>query len=89
MRLDKYLKVARILKRRTVSKEFALAGRALLNGKPAKPSSEVKVDDCLTLELGDRQMIIKILAIPDQIGKKEATSLYEVIREEIHVSPME
>jgi ribosomal 50S subunit-recycling heat shock protein len=84
MRLDKYLKVARILKRRTVSKEFTLAGRALLNGKPAKPSSEVKVNDLLTLELADRQMIVKILAVPGQVGKRDAASLYEVIQEEIH-----
>ena len=60
MRLDKYLKVSRIIKRRTIAKEAADADLVLINGKVAKPSSSIKVDDILTVSLGSRTREIKI-----------------------------
>ena len=63
MRLDKYLKVSRIIKRRTIAKEAADADLVLINGKVANPSSSIKVDDILTVSLGSRTREIKITSL--------------------------
>ena len=81
MRLDKYLKVARILKRRTVSKELAANQRVTINGKIAKPSTEVKVGDEVEVTYGERILKVRILAISDYVRKNEASNMYEVIEE--------
>ena len=81
MRIDKYLKVARILKRRTVAKELAALDRLFLNGRTAKASSEVKIGDTVTIAFGHREITIRVLGIREQASKQDALSLYEVVEE--------
>ena len=81
MRIDKYLKVARILKKRTIGKELALNGRLLINDKPAKASSEIKPNDIITIELGHRIFKVRVLEIRENASKQDALSMYEVIDE--------
>ena len=79
MRLDKFLKVSRIVKRRTVANEMASAGRIEVNGKRAKPCTEVKVGDLLEIGYGQRQIRVKILEIKEHVRKEEAESLYQIL----------
>ena len=79
MRLDKYLKVSRIIKRRTVAKEFADNGRALINDRVAKSSSEVSVGDVLELHFGEKTMKIRVLNIKETTKKTESTDMYEEV----------
>ncbi|MFV0480228.1 MAG: RNA-binding S4 domain-containing protein [Anaerorhabdus sp.] len=81
MRVDKYLKVSRILKRRSVSKELALHQRIEVNGKLVKPSYHVEIGDEITITYGRRQMSVKVLELTQQVKKQEATDMYEVISE--------
>ncbi len=81
MRLDKYLKVSRILKRRTISKELAANGRVLVNGKVAKPAKEVNVGDIIEVVYGTRVLKIRVLEVRDNVRKNEVNSLYEVLDE--------
>lgn len=81
MRLDKYLKVARILKRRTVSKELAANERVLINGKVAKPAKEVNLGDIIDVIYGERVLCIRVLDIRENVRKNDADSLYEVVDE--------
>ena len=81
MRLDKYLKVARILKRRTISKELAENSRVLVNGKVAKPAKEVNIDDVIEIVYGNRVLKVKVKDIKDVVKKNDATVLYEVLDE--------
>ncbi len=81
MRLDKYLKVARILKRRTVSKELAANERVLINGKVAKPAKEVNLGDIIDVIYGERVLRIRVLDIRENVRKNDADSLYEVVDE--------
>ena len=82
MRVDKYLKTARILKRREAAKELALQGRIQINGRIAKPSTEVEVGDVLRLKFGYRILEIKILDIQKQVSKQNASLLFEILKEE-------
>ena len=79
MRLDKYLKVSRLIKRRSVANEAAGAGRVSINGKVAKPASEVKQGDVLDLLLGGRHILLRVEKTPEVVRKEEADSLYTVI----------
>lgn len=79
MRLDKYLKISRIIKRRTVANEAASAGRVSINGKVAKASSEVKPGDVLDILLGGKHMLVRINAVPEVVRKEEADALYTVL----------
>ncbi len=79
MRLDKFLKVSRLIKRRTLAKEVTDAGRVALNGKAAKPSAEVKVGDILTIGFGPRQLKVEILAIKESVRAEAAADLYKVV----------
>ena len=79
MRLDKYLKVSRIIKRRTIANEACDAGRVLVNDKVAKASLAVKVGDIIQINLGNNSIKIKVLAVKDVIKKEEASTLYENI----------
>ena len=79
MRIDKFLKVSHILKRRTISKELALNERIEINGRVAKPSTDVKVGDEVTITFGNRQMTIRVLSVEEIKRKKDAVSMYEVI----------
>lgn len=77
MRLDKWLKVSRIIKRRTVAKEVCDAGKVSINGRLAKAGTEVKVGDEVTLTLGSRTLRVRVLATPDTISANQAHTLYE------------
>lgn len=79
MRLDKFLKVSRIIKRRTVAKDFAEGERVMVNGRIAKPSTEVKKGDILTLRIGDRETVFEILDIKENVKATEAKNLYRII----------
>ncbi|MCI5650868.1 MAG: RNA-binding S4 domain-containing protein [Ruminococcus bromii] len=81
MRLDKYLKVSRIIKRRTVANEACDAGRVLVNGKVARASYDVKVNDVLELQLGARVVKARIVSVNEYAKKDEAALMYEVIEE--------
>ena len=81
MRIDKYLKVARVLKRREIGKELALNERLFINDKVAKPSSEVKVGDIIKIIFGTRQITIQVLDIKTSASKEEAFAMYKVIEE--------
>lgn len=82
MRLDKFLKTARILKRREAAKELALQGRVQVNGRPAKPSAEVKENDEIEMRFGNRILTVRVLELRKQVSKADAALLFEVIREE-------
>lgn len=82
MRIDQYLKIARIVKKRPVSKALAQQDRILINGKVAKPSSEVKINDEVDCFFGHRHLKVKVLLIVDHIKKSQGLTLYEVILEE-------
>lgn len=79
MRLDKYLKVSRVIKRRTIANEVCDAGRVSINGRPAKPSAEVKPGDILEIAFGSGKSRIKVLAIKETVRKDEASELYEIL----------
>ena len=81
MRLDKFLKVARILKRRTVSKELAANQRVIVNGKVAKPSTDIKAGDIIEVVFGQRCLVVRVLNVRDIVRKDEASDLYEVVQE--------
>ena len=81
MRLDKYLKTARILKRREAAKELALQQRVEVNGRIVKPSYEVEVGDRIVLRFGTRILEIRVLDIQKQVTKANASLLFEVISE--------
>ena len=75
MRLDKYLKVSRLIKRRTVANEACDAGRVLLNGRQAKASAEVRVGDIIELQLGNRNIRAEVLSIRETALKEEAREM--------------
>ena len=79
MRLDKYLKVSRVIKRRTLANEVADAGRVLVNGKPAKASYTVKIGDIIEVTFGNRPVKIRVLSDVEQKGKDVAREMVEVI----------
>ncbi|AWI10786.1 MULTISPECIES: RNA-binding S4 domain-containing protein [Bacillaceae] len=82
MRLDKFLKVSRLIKRRTLAKEVADQGRILINGKTAKASSEVNVGDELEIRFGQRLMTVKIEKLQETTRKEDADSMYTVMKDE-------
>ena len=77
MRLDKYLKVSRIIKRRAVANEACDAGRVTINGKVAKAGSEVKVGDVLEIAFGHRPVRVEVTAISETVRKEDAPSMYK------------
>ena len=81
MRIDKYLKVARILKRREVGMQLALNERLFINGRAAKPSSEVKIGDEIRIVFGTRQILIRVADLRDSASKEQAFSMYEILEE--------
>lgn len=81
MRLDKYLKVSRIIKRRTVANEAASAGRVCINDKPAKASSEVRVGDTLDVLLGGRHLLFRVESVQETVRKDDAAAMYTVLSE--------
>lgn len=79
MRIDKYLKNARIIKRRTIAKEACEQGRVIVNGKVAKPGTEVKVGDIIELNFGTNNMKIEVLEISEHVTKENAVNMYKSI----------
>ena len=76
MRIDKYLKVSRIIKRRTVAQEACEGGKVTINGKVAKPFSEVKVGDVLSLQFGARTVTVEVLEVKEVVKKDDASLMY-------------
>ena len=81
MRLDKYLKVSRLIKRRTVANEACDAARISVNGKPAKASYDVKLGDEISVAFGSKLVTVKVLDIRETTKKTEAVGMYEIISE--------
>ena len=79
MRIDKYLKVARIIKRRTVANEACDAGRVMVGGKPVRASYDVKVGDIIEISFGTRTLKVEVLSIADVIHKEDASTLYRLV----------
>ncbi len=79
MRLDKFLKVSRIIKRRTVAKDASDAGRVLINGKEAKSSTKVKIGDILEIKFGNNVTKVEVLQLKDTTKKDEANGMYKVL----------
>lgn len=79
MRLDKFLKVSRLIKRRTVAAEACDGGRVSVNGKTAKPSREVEVGDVIEMSFGQRRLRVEVLSVQEQAGKDAAAGMYREI----------
>ena len=79
MRLDKYLKVSRIIKRRTVANEACDAGRVTINGRPAKASVDVKVGDILEIQFGNKPLKVEVTDVKETVKKDEAKEMYIVL----------
>ena len=79
MRLDKYLKVSRLIKRRTIANEACDAGRVLVNDKAARASYDVKVGDVLTIQFGTRELKAEVLAVQETVAKNDAALLYKLL----------
>ncbi|WP_315080610.1 RNA-binding S4 domain-containing protein [uncultured Clostridium sp.] len=79
MRLDKYLKVSRIIKRRTVAKEACESGRVSINGKVVKPSTDIKEDDIIEITFANRTLKAKIVNIKEHVRKEDAKEMYVII----------
>lgn len=82
LRLDKFLKISRLIKRRTLAKEVADQGRILINGQQAKASSNVKVGDELQVRFGQKVVTAKIELLQDSTKKEDAANMYSLVREE-------
>lgn len=82
MRIDKYLKVSRLIKRRTVAKDICDGEKISLNGRIIKPSVEVKPGDVILIEMGTRKLEVRILDTPNTVRAGDAHLLYEVLRDE-------
>lgn len=80
MRIDKYLKLSRIIKRRTVAKEACDGGRVKINGKSAKAKDDVKIGDIIEVQFGNRNMKVKVIDVKEIVGKNDAESLYEIVQ---------
>jgi ribosomal 50S subunit-recycling heat shock protein len=81
MRLDKYLKVSRIIKRRTLAKEMADNGRVLINGKTAKSSSAISEGDIISIYFGNRVVEVKVKLLLDSTKKEDAQAMFELLNE--------
>ncbi|UXU83759.1 RNA-binding S4 domain-containing protein [Mammaliicoccus sciuri] len=82
MRLDKYLKVSRLIKRRTLAKEVSDQGRVKVNGQVAKAGTTVSVEDELEIRLGNRIIVVKVTGLSENANKENAKTMFEVIKEE-------
>lgn len=82
MRLDKYLKVSRIIKRRTVAKEACESGRVSINGKVAKPSTDVKENDIIEISFANKKLKAQIINIAEHVKKEMAKEMYLILEGE-------
>lgn len=81
MRLDKFLKVSRLIKRRTLAKEVADNERVLVNNNPAKPGKELKIGDIITIEFGTKSVSVRVISLDPKTKAADATTMYEFIEE--------
>lgn len=79
MRLDKFLKVSRLIKRRTIANQASDNGRVLINGKVSKPSAKVSVGDVIEITFGDNVSKVKVLEVSEHVGKDAAKNMYEIL----------
>lgn len=79
MRLDKYLKVSRLIKRRTVANEACDAGRVMINDKTAKASAEVKAGDIISIGFGNKEVKVEVLNVQETVKKEEAKELFRYL----------
>ena len=79
MRLDKYLKVSRLIKRRTIANEACDAGKVIVNGKGARASYDVKTGDVIEIKLGAKSVKVKVTAVKEVVRKEEADTMYEAV----------
>ncbi len=84
MRLDKFLKNSRIIKRRTVAKEACEQGRVEVNGKVAKPGVELKIDDIIKITFGNSKLTVRVQKMTESCKKQDAEGMYEIINSETH-----
>ena len=83
MRLDKYLKVSRLIKRRTLAKEASEAERVCVNNLPAKPAKELKVGDLIKIQYGRKIIEVKVTSLVDSTKKADASLMYELVSEQL------
>lgn len=81
MRIDKFLKNSRLIKRRSVAKEACDTMRVLLNGRPAKAGNEVKIGDVITIQFGNSRLSAKVTALSESVKKEDAAGMYEIVDE--------
>jgi len=86
MRLDKYLKVSRVIKRRTVANEVSANGRVSINGKVAKPSTAINEGDIIEIKFGSGISRIKVLKVSEKVKKQESLLMYEILSDEANVT---
>lgn len=79
MRLDKYLQVSRLIKRRTIAKQMADAGRVFVNNKKSKPSEEIKLNDYISIKFGHKTLNIKVIEVKEYASINEAANMYELV----------
>ena len=82
LRLDKFLKVSRLIKRRSVANDACDTDHVLLNGKPAKPGAKLKAGDMITLRFGERRTDVEVLSLNEHALKQDAQNMYRVIRQD-------
>lgn len=80
MRIDKYLKVSRIIKRRTVAAEACDGGRVSVNGKKAKPGADVKIGDVIEISFGEKNVKVEVTDVSETVRKENASSMYRVLQ---------
>jgi ribosomal 50S subunit-recycling heat shock protein len=81
MRLDKFMKVSRLIKRRTLAKDVSDQGRIEVNGRVAKPGTELKVGDLIRLNFGSRSLVVRVTRLANTTRKEDAQEMYEVVEE--------
>ena len=82
MRIDKFLKVSRLIKRRTVANEACAQGRVHISGKPVKAGADVKIGDMIEIGFGEKKVCVRVLALSEHVTKESASSMYEIIVED-------
>lgn len=86
MRIDKFLKVSRIIKRRTVANDACAGGRVMINQKIAKPSAEIKLGDVISIRFGEHIGHYEVLTVKETVTKGEAAGMYKVLEEDSYLS---
>ena len=81
MRLDKFLKLSRVIKRRTVANDVCGAGRVTVNGKVAKPGTKLKIGDIVSIMFGNGVVSFKVLSLPENVRREDAREMYELIED--------